>query len=685
MFVRKNLVVEGLVQKINCSCAWIFFYFSAFFFTVMTAVAAEQFASGTFTESQFESGAIIYAELCASCHGLEAEGGVAVALTGPNFRRDYSSRDSDVGSLLRVISDTMPPRQPDRLTDAGNLAVLAFVLGSNGVLTGSEALKNEASYLIAIPLARGDQKLDISKTFIEGIGGLVPSGSGPSFNDLLKADKNSADWLYHNHNYRGTRYSALSEINRSNITDLVQVCAYQMGSKNTMQTGPIVSDGVMYVTNMTHTAAIDAATCKRIWSYDWEARDRTVWGNNRGVAIKDGYVVRGTNDGYLLALDSSDGKLLWARQVADPWLGETFTMPPMIYKDLILIGPAGSENAISGWVGAFSLSDGGLVWKFETVPEAAAGGGPTWGNPENIPLGGGAVWTPLSLDYEMGELYVAVSNPAPDLPAYLRPGENLYTNNIVALNPENGELVWHKSLVPNDDHDWDLTQVSPVLKSAFDNTEKNLVATVGKDGVLRAIDLESKTTMYETEITTRLNADVPVTREGVIACPGVFGGVLWNGPAYVPSERLLVTPAIDYCARFSAAAVIEHTPGRLYMGGDVAPMENQSGWLTAVGAESGESRWKYHSPAPMVSGVTTTAGGLVVAGELTGNLLFLDSSTGEVLRQIDTGAPLGGGVVSYSSMGRQYIAVSSGNAMMTFKTGHETPREGSIIVYSLPR
>lgn len=685
MFVRKNLVVEGLVQKINCSCAWIFFYFSTFFFTVMTAVAAEQFASGTFTESQFESGAIIYAELCASCHGLEAEGGVAVALTGPNFRRDYSSRDSDVGSLLRVISDTMPPRQPDRLTDAGNLAVLAFVLGSNGVLTGSEALKNEASYLSAIPLARGDQKLDISKTFIEGIGGLVPSGSGPSFNDLLKADKNSADWLYHNHNYRGTRYSALSEINRSNITDLVQVCAYQMGSKNTMQTGPIVSDGVMYVTNMTHTAAIDAATCKRIWSYDWEARDRTVWGNNRGVAIKDGYVVRGTNDGYLLALDSSDGKLLWARQVADPWLGETFTMPPMIYKDLILIGPAGSENAISGWVGAFSLSDGGLVWKFETVPEAAAGGGPTWGNPENIPLGGGAVWTPLSLDYEMGELYVAVSNPAPDLPAYLRPGENLYTNNIVALNPENGELVWHKSLVPNDDHDWDLTQVSPVLKSAFDNTEKNLVATVGKDGVLRAIDLESKTTMYETEITTRLNADVPVTREGVIACPGVFGGVLWNGPAYVPSERLLVTPAIDYCARFSAAAVIEHTPGRLYMGGDVAPMENQSGWLTAVGAESGESRWKYHSPAPMVSGVTTTAGGLVVAGELTGNLLFLDSSTGEVLRQIDTGAPLGGGVVSYSSMGRQYIAVSSGNAMMTFKTGHETPREGSIIVYSLPR
>ena len=685
MVVGKDSVMECLVKKVTRLFVFICVNSITFVFTLMTAGAAEQFASGTFTDSQFEAGAVIYAQLCASCHGQNAEGGVAAALTGPNFRRSYSSRDSDVESLLNVISDTMPPRQPDRLSEAENLAVLAFVLGSNGVLAGTEALKSQASYLSAIPLARGDQKLDISKNFIEGDDGSVPSGSGPSFTELLEADKNSVDWLYHNQNYRGTRYSALSQINRSNISDLVQVCAYHMGSMHTMQTGPIVSNGVMYVTNMTHTAAIDAATCERIWGYDWEALDRTVWGNNRGVAIKDGYVVRGTNDGYLLALDSFDGKLLWARQVADPWLGETFTMPPMIYEDLILIGPAGSENAISGWVGAFSLSDGSLVWKFETVPEAAAGGGPTWGNPENIPLGGGAVWTPLSLDYEMKELYVAVSNPAPDLPAYLRPGDNLYTNNIVALNPEDGKLIWHKSLVPNDDHDWDLTQVSPVLKSNLDNTKNDLVATVGKDGVLRAIDLESKSTIYETEITTRLNADVPVTREGVIACPGVFGGVLWNGPAYVPSEHLLVTPAIDYCARFSAARVIEHVPGRLYMGGDVAPMEDQSGWLTAVGAESGELRWKYHSPAPMVSGVTSTEGGLVVAGELTGNLLFLDASTGEVLRQIDTGAPLGGGVVSYSAMGKQYIAVSSGNAMMTFKTGHETSREGSIIVYSLPK
>ena len=165
-----------------------------------------------------------------------------------------------------------------------------------------------------------------------------------------------------------------------------------------MQTGPSVHDGVMYITNATRTAAINAATCERVWDYTWEPKDRSVWGNSRGVAIKDGYVVRGTSDGYLLALDSANGNLLWARQVADPWLGETFTMPPMIFEDTVLIGPAGSENAISGWVGAFSLEDGTQRWRFETVPEAKAGGGPTWGNPEDIVLGGGAVWTPLSLD-----------------------------------------------------------------------------------------------------------------------------------------------------------------------------------------------------------------------------------------------------------------------------------------------
>lgn len=649
----------------------------------ISVFAADAPATGTFTAAQFARGEALFQQQCAICHGVELDSAAAPALIGPIFRKGWSLMGANVAELFNRISTTMPPRQGGSLQESQYLDILAYVLGRNNVLQGSEALKNDYEYLSAIPISRGDEVLDSAASFIEGIFGIEPTGTGPSFDDLMAAADNSKDWLYHNQNYQGTRYSALDQINTSNVGELHQVCAYQMNNNATMQTGPIVYQGTMYVTNATHTAAINAATCQKIWSFDWEPRDRMVWGNNRGVAIKDGYVVRGTADGYLFALDSANGNLLWARQVADPWLGETFTMPPMIFEDMVMIGPAGSENAISGWVAAFSLADGDLIWKFLTVPEAAAGGGETWGNPENIPLGGGAVWTPLSMDLELGEVYAAVTNPAPDLPAYLRPGENLYTNNIVALDARTGALKWYKSMVPNDDHDWDLTQVSPVLKAGVNNVSRDMIATVGKDGVLRTLDKRSHEILYETPVTTILNADVPVTQEGVFACPGVYGGVLWSGPAFHPDEKLLITPSIDYCAQFTASEEVTFVPGQMYLGGDALPDDEQTGWLTAIDVESGDVRWRYHSPKPMVAGVTTTAGGLVMSGELTGNLLMLDAASGELLNTINTGAPVGGGTITYEVDGKQYIATNSGNAMLTFRTGDEVDRTGSIIIYSL--
>ena len=179
-------------------------------------------------------------------------------------------------------------------------------LGRNNVLEGTESLKNDYNYLSAIPLSRGDEVLDSAATFIEGIYGTEPSGTGPSFQELLTASTNSKDWLYHNQNYQGTRYSELLEIDTGNAADLEQVCAYQLNTNATMQTGPIVYRGVMYVTNATHTAAINAATCQRIWSYDWEPKDRMVWGNNRGVAIRDGYVSQG--NGRWLSVGSGFGQ-----------------------------------------------------------------------------------------------------------------------------------------------------------------------------------------------------------------------------------------------------------------------------------------------------------------------------------------------------------------------------------------
>ena len=650
-----------------------------------TAWSADAPATSSYTEDQFERGEVLYQKECALCHGLELDDGAAPAIVGSTFRKTWSMLGANVAELYNRIATTMPPRQDNFLSEDQNLDILSYLLGRNNVLRGTEALRNEYDYLAAIPIARGDETLDISVSFIEGLYGMEPTGNGPGMNELLNAGNNSDDWLHHNKSYKGIRYSALNEINTSNVDKLVQVCAYQMNSRAPLQTGPIVYQGIMYVTDATHTAAINAATCQKIWAHDWMPKDRMVWGNNRGVAIKDGYVVRGTPDGYLFALDSTDGNLLWARQVADPWLGETFTMPPTVFEDMILIGPAGSENAISGWLGAFSLTDGDLIWKFMTVPDAAAGGGDSWGNPEGIKLGGGAVWTPLSFDLELGEVYVAVTNPAPDLPAYLRPGDNLYTNCIVALDILTGELKWYKSIVPNDDHDWDLTQVTPVLKAGVDGVSRDMVATVGKDGVLRTLDKRTHQPLYETPITTILNADIPVTREGVVACPGVTGGVLWSSPAYHPGEKILLTSSIDYCSRFRAANNVRFIPGQLYMGGNARHEGDMSGWITAVEVESGEVRWKYQTEFPNVAAVTTTAGGLAISGTLAGDLLFFDVATGEVLNSIATGAQIGGGNISYAVDGKQHIAVGSGRGMLTIRPPQlGLPRQTSIIVYALP-
>lgn len=650
-----------------------------------TAWSADAPATSSYTEDQFERGEVLYQKECALCHGLELDDGAAPAIVGSTFRKTWSMLGANVAELYNRIATTMPPRQDNFLSEDQNLDILSYLLGRNNVLRGTEALRNDYDYLAAIPIARGDETLDISVTFIEGLYGVEPTGNGPGMNELLNAGNNSDDWLHHNKSYKGIRYSALNEINTSNVDELVQVCAYQMNSRAPLQTGPIVYQGIMYVTDATHTAAINAATCQKIWTHDWMPKDRMVWGNNRGVAIKDGYVVRGTPDGYLFALDSTDGNLLWARQVADPWLGETFTMPPTVFEDMILIGPAGSENAISGWLGAFSLTDGDLIWKFMTVPDAAAGGGESWGNPEGIKLGGGAVWTPLSFDLELGEVYVAVTNPAPDLPAYLRPGDNLYTNCIVALDILTGELKWYKSIVPNDDHDWDLTQVTPVLKAGVDGVSRDMVATVGKDGILRTLDKRTHQPLYETPITTILNADIPVTREGVVACPGVTGGVLWSSPAYHPGEKILLTSSIDYCSRFRAASNVRFIPGQLYMGGDARHEGDMSGWITAVDVESGETRWKHQTEFPNVAAVTTTAGGLAISGTLAGDLLFFDVATGAVLNSIATGAQIGGGNISYSVEGKQHIAVGSGLGMLTIRPPQlGLPRQSSIIVYALP-
>ncbi len=209
-------------------------------------------------------------------------------------------------------------------------------------------------------------------------------------------------------------------------------------------------------------------------------------------------------------------------------------MPPLIYGDLVIVGPAGSENNIQGWIGAFSLADGAPVWRFNTVPKAGEPGFETWNNNPYVPVGGGSVWTPVSLDVDRGELYVPVTNPAPDFAKDLRPGKNLYTNSLLALDVRTGKLRWYAQLVTNDDRDWDLTQVSPLIEAVVRGKKRKLVVTAGKDGIVRVLDRDTHEVLHQTVIGTRLNEHAPITSAGTHYCPGIFGGIQWNGPAWHP-------------------------------------------------------------------------------------------------------------------------------------------------------
>jgi PQQ-dependent dehydrogenase (methanol/ethanol family) len=677
--MRFNSVLENLFSRRIFWCCAL-----ALFLCALPAMSWAQASAGgedgLYTSEQATQGKKLYVTRCAACHGANLEGLTASPLTGPGFEENWISTTT-LDDLFFLMRTTMPVGMVKSLSAEEHAAIFAYLLQQNGYPAGNKPVQPDTLQLKTMRVfsrptgSRGgagkvpsDDSSDPKNlppapapSFIPGDPKSVPT-TGPTQEQLSTAALSGRDWLYHTHDYSGSRYAPLNQIDSANAKRLQVVCAFQVGEIANFQTGPIVYQGSMYITMPHETIALDASNCRPKWRHKWERKSIEPWGphTNRGVAIKDGRLVRGTPDGYLLELNAQTGDLIWGRKVADTLAGETFTMAPMIFEDLILIGPAGSENGISGWVGAFRLSDGTDVWRFKTVPGIDEFNSQTWKNPNGIKLGGGAVWTPLSLDPEKGELYVAVTNPAPDFLAALRPGDNRYSDSVIALDVHTGQLRWYKQTVPNDSHDWDLTQVSPIFKTKVNGQERNLIATVGKDGILRSVDRSTHAALYATPVTTIKDADKPVTPEGNSVCPGVLGGVEWNGPAFNPASNLLYVGAVDWCTTFYTAETVRYIPGKLYNGGTVQLGDTSQGWLTAIDSSSGKIRWRYRSSRPMVAAVTTTSGNVVFSGELTGDFLVLDAESGDVLYRFNTGGPIGGGIVTYEIDGKQYVGVMSG-------------------------
>jgi alcohol dehydrogenase (cytochrome c) len=480
-------------------------------------------------------------------------------------------------------------------------------------------------------------------------------------------DSSGGDWVYVDHDLAGTRHSPLKQITTKNVSQLVKSCAYSFPAKEPSQTAPIVSAGRMYLTTAHYTVAIDGADCHVIWSSTYTPREHEPATTQRGAALADGKIIRGTSDGFLLALDAKDGHTVWSKQIADPKEGYFISMPPLVHGDLIYIGPAGAETAAQGWVAAFRVKDGEQVWRFNIVPNDGEPGADTWGpNPAARKHGGGNLWTPMSFDEQKNLLYVPGGNAAPDLYDDDRPGSNLYTNSLIALDAKTGRLVWYRQFVPHDVHDYDVSHVAPLFKTTINGSPRNVIASTGKDGLLRLLDRDSKDLIYSVPFTNRLNVEAPISRTPVRVCPGTLGGEEWNGSSYYANQNLLIVPATDWCAEFSKDATApdpekEHTHA-FYFGGQTKfdPWSAARGRLTAFDASTGQEKWRYDAAKPMIAGVTSTAGDLIFTGDLAGNLLALDARSGKVLMRGELGGPAGGGVVTYSARGKQNVAVVSG-------------------------
>ena len=490
----------------------------------------------------------------------------------------------------------------------------------------------------------------------------APGPPGPTDKQLTGAQSTSDEWPLVDRDYGGQRFSPATQVNPFSVRRLRVVCHVDLGTTPPFQSNPIVFSNTVYVTTTTSTIAFKADDCTQRWRHDRAAKDSMNYPQQRGVALKDGILVRGTADGYLLALSAADGSVLWERQIADAKSGAAITMPIVPYRDVVLAGAAGSEYGARGWIGAFNLKTGEPVWRFNTVPAAGDSAASTWGDPNEI--AGGGIWTAVSIDAARGEVYVPVGSVAPPFNDDARPGANLYTSGMVVLNARTGKLLWYRQQVPHDIRNWDLTHARPLYQARVKGAQRRLVAMVGKSGLLEVVDRSTRRLVFARAVTARDTLAPAASPNERRVCPGPFGGVSYNGPAYSPRTNLLYVPTVEWCAIIRKDPKSPILPRRFNWGGrfQLDPIERARGWLVAVDASTGDVRWRYASIKPMVAAVMVTAGELVFAGELSGEFIALDARTGAPLFRYALGAPLNGGMVTYTLGGRQFIAVTSGTA-----------------------
>lgn len=640
------------------------------------------------TSAQASRGATVYSQSCMMCHGASLQGGSGPPLTGPPFRLAYGT--GTAAPLYDFISRQMPQDKPGSLSQRQYLDVTAYVLSRNGIAAGNSPLRIRSLGQVSLAGMSGAGPASTNEIVraappVRNVYAKLPQGADVNVTDsmLLGAASYQNDWLLHGRTYDNQRYSPLRQITADNVKSLIPVALLQTGMAASFEATPIVVNGVMYLTtpvvNRTmKIMAVNAATGERLWEVTYNLGPFQVCCGpvNRGVAIGYGKVYVATLDDHLVALDAVDGHTLWDSTIVDSQNGYSETLAPQIYDGMIIVGSAGGEWALRGFVAAYDANTGRQRWRWNsTDPKSYSG--------DSWRTGGAMPWTTPAIDPELGLVIFSTGNPNPDLDGTGRRGDNLYSDSIVALDVRTGRLKWYYQEVKHDV--WDYDAVSNVVLVDVHRRGKTIpaAAEAGKVGWVFILDRRTGKLIRKSDPYVMMSKNMfsTPTRAGVDMLPGANGGAEWSPPAYSPETHYLYIMAMNQLMRFTTKPAIT-APGLIRLGSaftNVAPGGIQNGPFVALDVETGKIAWQYMAPQPLIGGALATAGNLVFMGEGNGWFDAFNAKTGERLWRYNLGAGVNAPPVTYQVNGEQYVAVAAGgNFQLTYPYGD------TVAIFKLP-
>lgn len=513
--------------------------------------------------------------------------------------------------------------------------------------------------------------------------------AGAPYERLLLDEANGSDWLSYSGGYRSERFSPLKEISTDNVEHLKVIWAYQMQATDIpgaglQETTPLVVDGIMYLTESpSSVTALDVSTGRMLWHWAPELSADVLHIGfpkvNRGVAILDDTLYVGTLDARLFALDAGTGAVRWRTTVADNKVGFSLTLAPLALNGQIIVGMSGAEAGVRAFIDAYDAKTGDRLWRRYTVPAPGEPGSETWGG-ESWRTGGGSTWLTGSYDPELDLLYWTTGNPAPDWNGDLRPGDNLYTCSLLALDPATGEIRWHFQYTPHDTHDWDANQIPILVDADVEGEPRKLVALANRNAFFYLLDRENGEFVSATQYSKQtwaagidgtgrpiLLANKEPTEEGTLVWPSLQGATNWFSPSYNPDKQKFFVANRRMGAIYYKADA-EYEPGTPFMGGGEQALsgDDASGAVVALDVISGKQLWEFPLQSPPWSGVMATAGGLVFGSTNEGNFFALDDETGNALWRFNTGAHIRTNPMGFAVDGKQRVAIIGGQTLFVF-------------------